>query len=245
MGPEALAAHLDSQDAVIVLMTFSQIDSVVGRLPASARKHNAWWANSVTAHSHARAWLDAGYLASPEFVEGRVRFTRGAPRPSSGPSRTSRPVTTTPPPTPDLRPTGEAYRGEIAYDWLAAGEITLSNGRLVVPALGVSPGVYRFRLVEPEGDVRSFYVGESENLFQRMNGYRNPGPTQATNQRINLLLCDLLDDGGAVRVSLIHEATLDGVSLDFRRKPARLLVENSALLHLAAQGAVVENLRTA
>ena len=182
-----------------------------------------------------------GFLATPQFVEGQVRFRRGVP--SAPGSRTPRTVTSIPPPIPDLVPTGEAYCGEVAYSWLGAGEATLANGRLITPALGVGPGVYRFTLLEPEGDVRSYYIGESDNLFQRMNGYRNPGSTQPTNQRINSILRELIEDGGAAPVSLILGATLDGEPLDLARKPARLVVENTALLHLAAQGAAVENLR--
>jgi hypothetical protein len=141
-------------------------------------------------------------------------------------------------------PTGETYRGEVSYSWLGAGEATLANGRLVTPALGVGPGIYRFSLIEPEGEVRSYYIGESDSLFQRMNGYRNPGSTQATNVRINSVLRELLEGGGEISVAVVLVATLDGVALDLARKPARLVVENTALLHLAAQGAVVENLRT-
>jgi hypothetical protein len=238
----ALTANLNNVEVAEVVMTFDQIEKVVGALPASARKHNAWWANSARSQSHARAWLDAGFLATPQFVEGQVRFRRGAP--SAPGSRSPRTVTSTTTPIPDLIPTGESYRGEVAYSWLGAGEATLVNGRLITPALGVGPGVYRFILVEPEGQVRSYYIGESDNLFQRMNGYRNPGSLQPTNKRINSILRELIEDGGTAPVSVILGATLDGEPLDLARKPARLVVENTALLHLATQGAAVENLRS-
>lgn len=44
-----------------VKTTFGDVERVLGRpLPASARKHRAWWANeAVGTHSHARSWLDA------------------------------------------------------------------------------------------------------------------------------------------------------------------------------------------
>ena len=42
--------------------TFAEVEGVLGfRLPASARKHRAWWANDTKGHSYARAWLDAGW----------------------------------------------------------------------------------------------------------------------------------------------------------------------------------------
>lgn len=41
---------------------FEEVEAVTGfRLPASARNHAAWWANEVTTHSHARAWVAAGF----------------------------------------------------------------------------------------------------------------------------------------------------------------------------------------
>lgn len=243
-SPDALTAYLKGLDADETYMTFAELDAVAGRFPDSARTHNAYWADSVTGHAHARGWLDAGFLATPQFVEGRVWFHRGVPRSPAGRRSTGQTVKTSTAVTPELERTGEEYCGEIAYGWLDAGEISLTNARLGVPIFGVTPGVYRFTLLEAGGDVRSYYVGESENLFQRMNGYRNPGPTQATNQRINRILQDLLEDGGSVRVAVVLEATLDGDHLDLAHRSARLLVENSALLHLATEGAVVENLRT-
>jgi hypothetical protein len=242
-SPEKLTAYLWSIDVDEVYMTFAELDAVAGVFPESAHEHNAYWANSVTSRPHSRAWLDAGFLATPQFAQHRIWFRRGVPS-APGSSR-RRSVTTTLPPTPDLVPTGESYRAEIVYDWLDAGEITLAAGRLVMPALAVGPGVYRFALMESSGEVRSYYVGESDDLFRRMNGYRNPGSTQATNTRMNPILLGLLDGGGTVRVHVVLEATLEGASLNFGQRPARLVVENTALLHLAAQGAVVENLRTA
>lgn len=55
-------------------MGFSEMEALVGQLPASARNHRAWWANDRT-HPQARAWLDAGWrVASVEFGPQRVRF---------------------------------------------------------------------------------------------------------------------------------------------------------------------------
>jgi len=67
----------------VVKFTFDELDKLVGGMPASARRHAAWWANSRTAHNHARAWLDAERHASPRFNEGYVRFT-SIPQPHYG-----------------------------------------------------------------------------------------------------------------------------------------------------------------
>ena len=46
--------------------TFAEVEVVLGfPLPKSARKHSAWWANEQDGqHSHARAWLAAGWRTS-------------------------------------------------------------------------------------------------------------------------------------------------------------------------------------
>ena len=42
--------------------TFDQIENILGfDLPASARRHPAWWANQETGRSHALAWQAAGW----------------------------------------------------------------------------------------------------------------------------------------------------------------------------------------
>lgn len=69
-----LTECLRSRAEPVVELNFDELDELVGGMPASARRHPAWWANSRTAHNHARAWLDAERQASPRFNEGYVRF---------------------------------------------------------------------------------------------------------------------------------------------------------------------------
>lgn len=61
-------------------MGFAEIERVLGfALPASARKHQAWWSNSRHGHSHAAAWLDAGWRTSDlDLIGQRVTFRRDA-----------------------------------------------------------------------------------------------------------------------------------------------------------------------
>jgi hypothetical protein len=58
-------------------MTFTEIDRLVGDLPASARRLAAWWSNDRDGrHVQAKAWLEAG--REVEWVDvgrGRVRFS--------------------------------------------------------------------------------------------------------------------------------------------------------------------------
>jgi len=70
----ALTKHLNTLSEPVVEITFDEIDVIVDGIPLSARRHNAWWANSEKAHDHARSWLEAGRRATPRFDEGLVRF---------------------------------------------------------------------------------------------------------------------------------------------------------------------------
>ncbi|MDZ7731778.1 MAG: hypothetical protein U5R31_00510 [Acidimicrobiia bacterium] len=62
-----------------VSLRFAELERILGAsLPASARRHRPWWANTAGSHSQARAWLEAGW--SVDMVDlngGRVAFRRG------------------------------------------------------------------------------------------------------------------------------------------------------------------------
>ncbi len=243
-SPEKLTAHLRSLDVDEIYMTFAELDAVAGVFPESAHSYPAYWTNGRESRPHSKAWLDAGFLATPQFVERRVWFHRGVPRAPGPRTRGPSPVSTSPSLPPDLYPGAEIYQAEIVYAWHDVGRVLLTRGRLDIPNMGAGPGVYCFTLSEPDGTTRSYYVGESENLWRRMLGYQNPGSSQATNVRLNRILSALLEAGGGVRLAVVFEATLGGTPLDIGRKPDRLIVENTALVDLAAQGFAVENLRT-
>lgn len=59
--------------------TFEELEDLLNRgLPASARRHRAWWANDES-HSQARAWLKVGYRVDSVSLEAEwVRFGRDA-----------------------------------------------------------------------------------------------------------------------------------------------------------------------
>ncbi len=78
MRYEPLTRHLESRQAGDVRMTFREIERVLNRgLPMSARRHQAWWANT-TSHSHADSWLRIGWRTHDLDLAGeRVAFARG------------------------------------------------------------------------------------------------------------------------------------------------------------------------
>jgi uncharacterized protein (DUF2237 family) len=85
---DRLRAYLEATTEARVELRFADLAELVGGLPASARNHAAWWANSRHGHSHARAWLDAGWhVVDLNLTAETVRFTR-----VSGADRTAQPM---------------------------------------------------------------------------------------------------------------------------------------------------------
>jgi hypothetical protein len=82
MSYAQLSRHLALQTTSEVLVSFEEVERVLGRpLPESAVKHQAWWANTRS-HSHAHAWLDAGWkTARLNLANRRVTFVRDPGRP--------------------------------------------------------------------------------------------------------------------------------------------------------------------
>ena len=73
---DALTTALAGREEPDVVLTFDELDGIVGGLPQSARSYHAWWANNENSQPHARAWLNAGRRASPDFRAGRAVFSR-------------------------------------------------------------------------------------------------------------------------------------------------------------------------
>ncbi|MEQ1895935.1 MAG: hypothetical protein ABL971_00950 [Vicinamibacterales bacterium] len=76
----AFHGYLDQRYADLVILTFGQIEDLLGsRLPDRARVDAGWWAGgeSDTAR-YAVAWLQAGRTARPNLPAGNVAFERVA-----------------------------------------------------------------------------------------------------------------------------------------------------------------------
>ena len=85
MRYEALSAFLQSRKTAWIRLSFREIESVIGRkLPVSARRHQAWWANTAS-HSQAEAWMGIGWKTRGLDLEREsVIFERAAPLASAG-----------------------------------------------------------------------------------------------------------------------------------------------------------------
>jgi hypothetical protein len=62
-------------------LSFAEIERLIGdSLPASARRHPAWWGNEQgRTHIQARSWLDVGYETHGlDLNAARVEFVRSS-----------------------------------------------------------------------------------------------------------------------------------------------------------------------
>src|SRR5215211_5497926 len=87
MRYEPLRAYLASVSDPVVVMTYDEIEKLLGRkLPPTAYGDSwrQWWANTET-HSQALAWLRAGWrVTRPDLGNQRVEFRRQLDKPISG-----------------------------------------------------------------------------------------------------------------------------------------------------------------
>ncbi len=83
MKYDPLKHYLEASGQAEVPLGFDQIEQIIGStLPASARKHAAWWSNSPAGHVNAQAWLEAGYASqNVDLHTERLVFNR---RPAEG-----------------------------------------------------------------------------------------------------------------------------------------------------------------
>ena len=133
----------------------------------------------------------------------------------------------------------------IEFNWEDVGEVRLdSTAKLEFPRLSTRPGVYASRFIGQ--DRPTIYIGETENIQRRIAHYRNPGPSQQTNIRLNQKIRSHLRANDHVTVHLITRARLEtdlgSCDLDLTSVFARRLLENATLVAEARSGKPVENL---
>ncbi|HAP77953.1 MAG TPA: hypothetical protein DCR14_17965 [Acidimicrobiaceae bacterium] len=76
---DPLTRRLRGEPGDALELTFTELDRLVGGLPASARSSRTWWGNTVNpSHVQAAAWVGPGWvIAEVDLVAERVRFERG------------------------------------------------------------------------------------------------------------------------------------------------------------------------
>jgi hypothetical protein len=83
-GYDRLGDHLAAIGAATIILTFAEVEAVVGPLPPSARLpiNEQWWGATAVGrfhHAHAMYWRRAGYVADrPDLAAETVTFRRRA-----------------------------------------------------------------------------------------------------------------------------------------------------------------------
>lgn len=246
---DPLGTFLENSGSDKISLSFEQIERMIdGLLPASARKYDVWWSNSPVLGRQNEVWLKRGWLTADVNLKARtIRFVRsGTLRPSRvGTNEISDPKLSVKQPVKaklSTAPTAAANVIALEFEWLALGAVTIDgDGSLEFPSPSTDPGLYRFR-IDREG-VRQVYIGESMNLRRRFAYYRNPGPTQPTNIRINELFKQLIATGAVVSVDIITEGVKlkinnASTSADLHNKAVRRMIEHAAIV--ASGGSEIE-----
>ena len=73
----ALYTYLEHRYASVVVLTFEQIEALLGfALPRPARTEREWWTDIVDTERHAAAWIGAGRTAAPNLGAETITFER-------------------------------------------------------------------------------------------------------------------------------------------------------------------------
>mgnify|MGYP000954077574 CR=1 FL=1 len=185
-----------------ISMTFSELEQLLNfPLPNSAYAYSAWWANG--GHSHAHAWLDAGYrVEHVDFQTKTVSFLKtGAPenREPKTRNRTTRIAPATEPiPIDPTAETMELYGYEFRFVQLLKPKCNVGSSvykhypqgdydnKKGLPLLHHGEGAFcRFSINAGNWpgvylwvvDGQIIYIGETADLKRRFNmGYGNISP---------------------------------------------------------------------
>jgi hypothetical protein len=78
----SLYTYLERRYASVVVLTFEQMEALLGfALPTSASTEGDWWTSvALETHRHSAAWIGAGRTASPNLSARTVTFERSPDR---------------------------------------------------------------------------------------------------------------------------------------------------------------------
>src|SRR4051812_7204923 len=107
------------------------------------------------------------------------------------------------------RPTRDEENMNVAveFEWVEVGVVRQFTATLpAFPNVPAGPGVYRFRVSSNSGV--ETYIGEAENIRQRLQRNYGSQHTGSTNVRVRRWLLSQLAAGGEVRLALAHVTAL-------------------------------------
>jgi hypothetical protein len=109
-----------------------------------------------------------------------------------------------------------------------------------------NPAVYRWRIIDSEGN-EFYYIGETQDLLKRINGYLNPGPSQQTNKRIKASFLENIEVRNKIFLDVlrINQFVLNEVTFSPRNlkdKFFRKMIESMMIVFYASEGKKLLNL---
>jgi hypothetical protein len=204
---DALTTKLRSLSEPEVVLTFDELDDIVGSLPTSAKKYGAWWANRTSSQAHARAWLEAGRYAKPDFRARHAVFTTTslAVEASSDVSVQNSPSGDGNPRAPQEVSNNLNHLDRIGFTAVGWWELTETGISFELNEVATARNIlYAFVI---DGHVS--YIGKTtQSLRARMAGYKTPGPTQSTNIRNHARIRQLLIAGALVEIFALPDSGL-------------------------------------
>ena len=204
--------------------SFKDIEHVLSiTLPPSARKFPEWWANedlNYTTKSQCRAWAEADWkTANVDIHNETISFYRKQKTKTLVEERKSK---------------GVWQHQNLMFRWVTVGCLFIDHKkRLKFPSLTNEAQVYRLAIQLDDG--WQYYIGETDNILRRVQGYRTPGLTQPTNKRMSSIMLNALSDGGKVIIEVLEcdEKNMTNLvkhSLSFENSFVRCLFENAAIV---------------
>jgi hypothetical protein len=201
---EAIQPGIDEKS-----MSFSEMERILGyKLPRSAYEHRAWWSNPTSPgdHPYAQSWLEAGWkVDAVDQLDMRVHFRRTHSKVVEKKIPPVIAMQSTPIPQKGIGYTGgttqsiDSKRFLLDLGFEGIGEWFLENGSLQFKLAKYGNELNILYAFIVQGDVK--YIGKSNlTLYARMNGYKNPGPTQSTNIDKKARIVDSLRNGISVQI---------------------------------------------
>jgi hypothetical protein len=111
-----------------------------------------------------------------------------------------------------------------------------------------SPAIYRWNIFSlTPNDMQHIYIGECKKLVpDRLNGFLKPGPSQATNKRINNALSEEVSKRKTATMEILRfdEIRIGNntfITSDLESKFIRLFIENLLIVHYQKLGYLLLN----
>ena len=120
--------------------------------------------------------------------------------------------------------------------WVRVGQVVSDGAGWAFPDAPRIPAVYRWLF----SDGHKAYIGECENLWGRISQYKNPGPSQKTNQRIDAKILAAIDHSEPVQLETLAVQTHSD-ALDLTDAFLRRALENLAVIWARHGGMIVLN----